>query len=78
MQTLRYNRQLYRRHVTECIPSEFQRLKFKHTINDSMSTTSKASPEKEELFAQWFQDGATSQELPLDYQPSAAPDGNLT
>ena len=43
-----------------------------------MSTTSKASPEKEELFAQWFQDGATSQELPLDYQPSAAPDGNLT
>ena len=35
------------------------------------------SPEKEELFAQWFDDGATSPELPLDYQPSAAPDGNL-
>ena len=35
------------------------------------------SPEKEELFAQWFQDGATSPELPLDYQSSAAPDGNL-
>ena len=35
------------------------------------------SPEKEEHFAQWFDDGATSPELPLDYQPSAAPDGNL-